>query len=537
MLYASVVLGACHGPSWLPGTRACVPLPFNRTVLSTTPAAFSDADLYSISIARNANEQKASRNSPNAMDAAFFQLTFNVQPASAAGCSLKMGLIPPPSKGEWGGIEKTFSLGANGSFAKTIGATVANIFPPSANFTGHGDWTLVVSTMPHVPCAYQVLAERLPSPSDAPATLNVTTAGGRWYLAAFDASLAAPVIPSISLFHSAWTGCSGLTVYYAGGTDDVATTMLTNVSVSKDHAFPLGPTVGAPQARYIVGIAANSLHAAGCVLQVDAPAIPVTALAADGIPRTVKAALPGMYFSVPFSSAAPFSKIAVEGILEGMPCDVQYTFTGDSFYAGSEKPVPLSASAPGLFHVEGSPTMFIPDVPADSQKEPFLLNVSPQASSAISFATCVFNITIFPATTVQVARGAGQGAAGGLNAGPFTKDGKVQPPRSKGPWFVSRYKMTRTSTPRNKAPIFTIVTTSETSCVDVKVGFRANVWPNGPFASVTFDREGKSLKKNEPISFDLNKGRPHLPMPEPGESIYMFVDAGYGSCRFSLSVD
>lgn len=51
--------GGCHGPAWLPKSRACVPLPFNTTLLSTTPAAFSDANLYKITVQRGTEEHTA----------------------------------------------------------------------------------------------------------------------------------------------------------------------------------------------------------------------------------------------------------------------------------------------------------------------------------------------------------------------------------------------------------------------------------------------------------------------------------------------
>ena len=76
---APTSFGGCHGPAWLPKTRACKPLPFGKAVLSTTPIAFSDADLFSIGISKDERDGVAEGYQ---LGAVFFQLTFNVQPVS-----------------------------------------------------------------------------------------------------------------------------------------------------------------------------------------------------------------------------------------------------------------------------------------------------------------------------------------------------------------------------------------------------------------------------------------------------------------------
>lgn len=450
----------------------------------------------------------------------------------------------------WGGLEETFDIGANGTWDRVRGATFANIFPPSANLTGFGDWTLVVSTMPHTPCAYQVTANLLPAPQEASATVAVKEGGG-WHVIWFDASLAAPVLPTISRMaisgaskknkpRGQLLNCSGLIVYYAGSGDG-QTDVQSNVSLAR-NPFSLGSTIGIPKSRHVVGISADAKDAVGCNVVVEAPKLPVATLLADGIPSHHVAtpspapATPALLFSVPFSSAAPFSKVAVEGV--GESCNVQYMFTADSFYAGSTSPVPLAASTPGLFHVQGSPTMYIPDVSADAEAEPFLLNIMLPASPC----HVEFNITIFSATAVRVAGGPRGQVVGGLKAGAaVSKDGKYQPPRAKSPWFVAEYRIPvdrpSSDISTKRAPVFIIATTSETSCEGARVGFRAGTWPQGPFGAVAFDKVDKFLQKGHPLTIDLNKEKRFAPpMPGPGELLYMFVDASYGSCRFTVSV-
>ena len=503
----------CHGPSWC--KDKCRKLPFNEPHASVTPSLFSHADQYRIELDDDIIQAES----------AFFQLFFSVR-GSETSCALHVGLIPPPAGQKvTGGVGTVLYLGGS----NTSSASISNIFPPSKEFIGAGNWTLLVSTIPKNPCPYQVQAKHLAKPiKEFPADVNFDSTKGDWILSEASAELAAPIQFKVSPGNCNFSNIKYSLAGFTGG-QTVHGTVAPGI---------LATTLGAPQATYLLGFHYTGNHTKTasfrepCSFKLTIEKTPVISLEANE--ELVKFTLSessgksGLNFRIPFSPKSPFIKATVVGEDKGGA--VVYSFFGDSFFAKSQQPVMLSAESPGMFFPQGSPSLFVPDDKKDAQREDYLLQIGLSGASE----EVTLGITLYPSLPQTISFG--KSASGHLRAGPKMDErtGLSLPPRSMSAWFVGRMYVPSTNASGPIIKITTLPPENDLGCSEVYIGIRNAAIPNGPFGSNPWDLTNTTLTENIVVSIDLRKNFFPPPFPFVGP-IYMFVGDGYGNCRFKVS--
>ena len=237
----------------------------------------------------------------------------------------------------------------------------------------------MISTVPDEPCAYTLIAELLRGSQHPPVNISLN-ATERWSIIEFNAALAGPVGMSLHRANDNSTqghDCQDVQLYTAAA----GQTTRSWIGSQLDHAgsrLDLGTTTGNPSQVYVLALQYpdTALQNYSCELGFTAEELPVTNLKVDGKPYkfSLSTSQSSSFFRIPFSASAPFSKLTTAGVSGS--CHVDDMFFGDSFFAGSQSPVHLSASQPGLFSSNGSPTMFVADIAQDAQQEDYLLSIA-----------------------------------------------------------------------------------------------------------------------------------------------------------------